>query len=270
LLELLKNIVDARSYSIASRPANNLTLEAISHKSQLNNAISFSERLNMHLNDEVHRYQTITLEQRFAQFEKQFATATDAERHRMLADLNTQLDQQEYHSSTAILDPPELNGKRTFGRGGSRRPTAAEIAEKELRRNDRDASRTQSATLASARVSKSSIIDLTTSNTSSRRPQGPIFMSFSNSGAVVRSSNISPLRQQGEDPEIVVLEAWSTEDVSAESNSPSENARQKQTSMSMTDVELPSDTSSSRPHRQISRRVIYDGSLVQPRKRVKR
>ena len=42
------------------------------------------------------------------------------------------MDQQEYCSSATILDPPELNGRRTFSRGGTRRLTAAETAEKEL------------------------------------------------------------------------------------------------------------------------------------------
>jgi hypothetical protein len=95
----------------------------------------------MHLNDEVRLSQTITLEQRLLRIEEQFASATDAERHRILTDLNAQLDRQKYHSSATILDPPELNGRRTFGRGGTRRLTAAEIAEKELRQNDRNALR---------------------------------------------------------------------------------------------------------------------------------
>src|SRR5271169_5340908 len=118
-----------------------MTLEAIAYASQTNNAISFSERLNVHLNDEARFSQTITLEQRFSQIEEQFASATDAQRHRMLADLNVQLDQQEYRSSTTILDPPEPEGRYTFGRGGPRRSTAAEIVKKELRHNDRNASR---------------------------------------------------------------------------------------------------------------------------------
>jgi len=82
-----------------------MTLDAIASASQTTNALSFSERLNAHLNDEAHLSQTIALEQKFLQIVPRFATATDAERHRMLADLNAQPDQQEHRSST-ILDPP--------------------------------------------------------------------------------------------------------------------------------------------------------------------
>ena len=92
----------------------------------------------MHLNDEVRLSQTITLEQKFSQIEEQFASATDAERHRILTDLNAQLDRQEYRSSATILYLLELSGGRTFGRGGAHRLVAAEIAEKELRQNDRN------------------------------------------------------------------------------------------------------------------------------------
>ena len=123
-----------------NRPSNNITLDAIGFATQTANALSFSERPNVHLNDEVRLSQTITLEQRFSQIEEQFASATDTERHQMLADLNAQLDQQEFRSSTTILDPPEMNGRRIFGRGGARRLMAAEIAEKELRHNDRGTS----------------------------------------------------------------------------------------------------------------------------------
>jgi hypothetical protein len=211
------------------------------------------------------------------QFEQQFANATDAERHRMLTDLNAQLDQQEYRSSATILDPPKLNGKRTFGRGGTRRSTAAEIAEKELRRNDKDASRTPVTTSALGTMSELPIVDLMTSTTSPQRSQGPVFLSFSSSGAIVRSSNINPLRRQGEesaqqqreDSEIIVLETWSTDGVLAEANSASENAQQTQIPTSLAGVELSSETSSSQSRRQVSRCSIYQGSLVQPRKRMK-
>lgn len=234
----------------------------------------------MHLNDEVRQSQIITLEQRFLQIEEQFSSATDAERHRMLADLNTQLDQQEYRSSAAILDPPELNGRRTFGRGGTRRLTAAEIAEKQLRRNDRDVSRAQQAATAAnlaTDIPEIPIIDLITPSVSPQQPRGPVLMSFSSSGALIRSSNISPirssnvslLRRQREDSEIVVLEVCSAEEGSAGANRMLENAPQNQISISSSAVELSPETASSRPRRHVSRHSIYQGSLMQPRKRRK-
>ena len=174
-----------------------MTLETIAHASQINNAVPFSERLNVYLNDEVRLSQTITFEQKFSQIEEQFARATDAECHRILTDLNAQLDQQTNSSSAAILDPPELSGRRTFGRRGAHRLTAAEIAEKELQRNDRDVPRAlQGATAALPAVSTSQIpiIDLTTPTASPQRSRGPVFVSFSRSGAVVRSSIVSPIQ----------------------------------------------------------------------------
>ena len=130
------------------------------------------------------------------QIEEQFASATDAQWHRMLTDLNAQLDRQEYRSSATILDPPELNGRRTFGRGGTRRLTAAEIAEKELRRNDTNASRAPQAAMAANPATGTSeipIIDLTTPFASPQKSRGPVFMSFSRSGTLVRSSIVNPL-----------------------------------------------------------------------------
>ena len=93
LLELLTNIVDACLHisiqnSITSRSANNITLETIFHSSQLNNAISFSERLNMYLNDEAHLSQTINLEQRLLQFNERFDIASNAIWNWMLGELN--------------------------------------------------------------------------------------------------------------------------------------------------------------------------------------
>ena len=157
----------------------------------------------MHLNDEVRLSQTITFEQRFSQIEEQFASATDAEQHRMLVELNTQLDQQANRSSTAILDPPKLNGRRIFGRGGTHRRTAAEIVERELQRNDRDVPRAlQTATVAppTETTSEIPIIDLTTLTALPQRSRGPVLISFLRSGAVVQSSIVSPLRSSNISP----------------------------------------------------------------------
>ena len=46
------------------------------------------------------------------------------------------LDKEEYNIAN-VLDPPEMRGRRTFGRGGQRQLTAAEIIEKELQQNDK-------------------------------------------------------------------------------------------------------------------------------------
>ena len=71
------------------------------------------------------------------------------------------LDQEEKRIAN-IQDPPQMRGpRRTFGQGGTRRLTQAEIAEKELERSDRGT------TLAAE-----SVIDLTNSPSASRQMTG--------------------------------------------------------------------------------------------------
>ncbi len=214
------------------------------------------------------------------QFNEQFDNAPDIVRNRMLGGLNAQLALEEHRSTAAIRDPPEMNGRRRrmFGRGGTRRLTGAEIAEKELQRNDKLPVTKESSVMSVA------AIDLTIPTISPQR-SGPIFMSFSRSGAMIRRSDISPVRiQQREEPvrrrrreeeeEVVVLEMWSEDEVLAEGNTASDDAQishqEKQISIPSSIVDLSSETSSPRPHRQVGRCSIYQGELVQPRKRVKR
>ena len=124
-------------------------------------------------------------------------------------------------------------------------------------------------------------IDLTTPTASPQR-YGPVSMSFSSSGAMIRSSIISPVRIQQrektirrrrrEESEVVVLETWSEDEVLAEVNTLTDDAQisRQEKQISLPSSDLSSKTSSSRPHRQLKRRSIYQGELVQPRKRVKR
>src|SRR5438045_8049130 len=73
------------------------------------------------------------------------------------------LDREECNI-VAIQDPPQLRGRRrTFGQGGPRQLTQAEIAEKELERSDRRA--------IPATKSITPIVDLPNSLTASPNPQ---------------------------------------------------------------------------------------------------
>ena len=151
--------------------------------------------------------------------------------------------------------------------------------------NDRNASRAPQAAMAAnplTSTSEISVIDLTTPNPSPQRPRGPVIMSFSSSGALVRSSvspirssNISTIRSSNvtslhrEDTDIVVLEVCRAEDGLADANRNLLSPQQRPISISSSMVELLPETSPSRPRRQVSQRPIYEGSLVQPRKRRK-
>jgi hypothetical protein len=99
----------------------------------------YSERLKTHLNDMMRLRQSISLEEKLAQLSSQFAGASDAVKARMLHGLDHELisNEKEQYNIAMIQDPPELRARRTFGRGGKRRSTAAEMAEKELAKNDR-------------------------------------------------------------------------------------------------------------------------------------
>ena len=135
--------------------------------------------------------------------------------------------------------------------------TAAEIAERELRRNDRNVSRANPITGRS----EIPVINITTPNPSPQRPRGPVFMSFSSSGALVRSSivnplrssnisptrssNVSPLRTQREDSDIIVLEVCRAEEGLTDMNPNLENTQQKLISISLSMVELLLETSPS-------------------------
>src|SRR5438045_2657718 len=93
---------------------------------------------------------------------------------------------------------------------------------------------------SATRTSDIPIIDLTTPSASPQPSRGPVFMFFSRSGTLFRSaivsplrsstiqsSNVSLLRTQREDPEVVVLELFSAVEGLAETNRISENAQQK-------------------------------------------
>jgi hypothetical protein len=225
----------------------------------------------------------------------------------LLKDIDRELNALE--QSTAAQDPQELKGRRTFGKGGPRRLTAAEIAEKELAKSDRNATSKRSANLE--------IMDLTgPQRISTIQPRStPFTMTFSATGNVVQSpgassrflpfqglnsADISPIKFPIEsaqvehppitaisttvrpntsaivpitDPKIIVMETWTTEESEASINTPRNNTipyRNPPLSPPVSAIELPPQLSPSRPRRSPKRRSIYDGELVQPSKRHRR
>jgi len=65
-----------------------------------------------------------------------FQNAPEHIRATMISGLNHELHQLDKYGRIP-QDPPEMNGRRTFGRGGTRIPTAAARTENELIENDR-------------------------------------------------------------------------------------------------------------------------------------
>jgi hypothetical protein len=181
ILELVTNLDDARLYLQHSHseighsaigPKNNLTIDDVTHAIQSNNAIDYTERLRTSLNDKVRASQGLSLENKLLEFNSRFNVASDIVRSRMLQEVDRGMDilTQEEQNIARIQDPAQIKGQRgrTFGKGGPRKRTAAEIAEKELKRNDR---RRPPRTKQSSQ-SEPRIIDITSSFTTSQQRFG--------------------------------------------------------------------------------------------------
>ena len=280
-------------------PKNNLNIDDVAHAVESNNAIDYSERLRSTLNDAVRNGQTLSLEEKLLEFNSRFNVASDAVRARMLQEVDHGMHMltREEQNIARIQDPPEMRGRRgrTFGKGGSRRCTAAEIVEKELKRSDRGAPRPQQQSTESEAL----IIDLTSSSAASQqrpgpsilttapqqssgpftahiasqRPGTPFIMTFSASGTVIRS----PQRTEGptsstlsssmpQDPDIMVLESWTAEEVQALPNIPNacSNAPSNQPTPALSSqTQYPSSNLTSRSQCQHKRPAHYQVKLVQ-------
>jgi len=259
-------------------PANNLHLDDVNRAVQSYNAIDYSERIRLTLSNVVRNTQEISLEEKLLEFRERFTTASEIIRARMLQEMDRGISMliQEEQNINRIQDPPELSGRRryTFGKGGPRRSTAAEIVEKELHKRDKEASRPQQHPERASTTPQQASDALTTS----QRPGTPFIMTFSASGTIIRSPQRPRIREQAfsrsiinttQDPEVVVLESWTTEALpnvpnsrsNAFSNHPIEASSRSQDS---SQILIP------RSQRQRKRPAYYDVELVQPLKRTRK
>jgi len=129
-----------------SRPSSNVSIHDIEHASQTNDAISHFEGINCQLNEASQRRQDLLFEVKLAEFNERYRQSRSATaRSRIYHELTREIDilEQEERREDEVQDPPEMKGPRTFGRGGPRRKTAAELAMKELERHDRPTLRPQ-------------------------------------------------------------------------------------------------------------------------------
>lgn len=153
-------------------PRNSLSLDDVTHAIQSNNVIDYSEHLRTALNNTIRASQGLSLETKLLEFNNRFNVASDAVRARMLQDMDRGMHMltREEQNIARIQDPSEIRGQRgrTFGKGGPCRRTAAEIAENELKKSDRRASRTKQSSRSELRI-----IDVTGSFTASQQHSGP-------------------------------------------------------------------------------------------------
>lgn len=271
-----------------SRPANNISLIDITRASQSNDRISYSERLNSHLNNTALNLQRVNLEQQLDRLLETFDQAPEHLRSDALRNIELQLVQLDKLTRIHVQDPPELTGRRTFGRGGPRRLTAAENAEQQLRRQDKTP-RQQPA------QSHMSIVDLTSPQrplTLSQRPEesqhssaqlqrrtDPVITTFSRTGAVVRNSVAQAPKPtisaaQTAEPDVVILQSWTDGQEDAAVSNQDQTGRSNKQKSSSSAFPQPSSQASPRPQRKRNlpaRFLGYTGTLTQPpSKRTKR
>jgi hypothetical protein len=271
------------------RPANNISLIDITHASQSNDGISYSEHLNSHLNNTALDSQRINLEQQLHLLLETFDKAPEHLRSDALRNIELQLIQLDKLTHIHVQDPPELTGRRTFGRGGSRRLTAAENEEQQLRRQNKTPRRPPA-------QSHISTVDLTSPRRPlmlSQRPgesqltpaplqrrTGPVITTFSRTGAVVRSSGAQAPKPtisaaQTAESDVVILQSWTDDQEDAAVFNHGQTGRSNKQKSPSSAFSPPSPQASRlrpQPKRNLSVMFLgYTGTLVQPpNKRTKR
>lgn len=136
------NVEDARLtlHFNKSRPLNNISIGDIEHASQTNDAAAHFEGFNRQLNNASQRRQELLFEAKLAEFNELYRQSRSATaRNHIYHELIREVDilKQEERRENEVQDPPEMTGPRTFGKGGPRRKTGAELVMKELKRHDK-------------------------------------------------------------------------------------------------------------------------------------
>jgi hypothetical protein len=272
-----------------SRPVNNISLIDITRASQSNDRISYSERLNSHLNNTALDSQRINLEQQLHRLLETFDQAPEHLRSDALRNIELQLTQLDKFIHIHVQDPPELTGRRTFGRGGPRRLTAAENAEQQFHRQDKmprqSPAQSHIPTVDLTSPQRSLTLfqysgELQHSSAPMQHRTGPVITTFSRTGAIVRSSVVQVPKStisaaKTAEPDVVILQSWTDDqEDAAVSNQDQIGCSNKQKSSSSTFSPPSPQASPSRPQRKRNlpaRFLGYTGTLTQPpSKRTKR
>ena len=144
---------------------NTLSLLEIARASQINDAATFAEGHNRQINDTFRRQQIILFEEKVAQMVEQYQTADSAVQGKIYDEINHgfEMIEREKRRLEEVQDPPEMRGRCTFGKGGKRRRTAAELTIARLEKNDKPIRSETQSTSSSASVIP--IVDLTNAST---------------------------------------------------------------------------------------------------------
>jgi hypothetical protein len=201
-----------------------------------------------------------------AHIQERFRNGNDAARGQLLMEMDhyeTTLIREE-RNIVGIQDPLEVRkGTRgTFGRGGPRRLTGGEIAEKELRHYDRADSRAQIQSQLSETINKSHI---------SRHHFQPSQRQHSlETEMIIERTNQPASTRTSTTPQsldVIIVEPWPSGRVPAESSvhylRPIEHSNQSSTSHSS--HSLPSQST-----RQIKRQSVHKSESTQSHKRIRK
>lgn len=305
ILELVMNIEDARLtiYRPDRRPVNDVSLRHIENAARFNNSISFIDRRRYLLNEAESKRQSLDLEAKLAEMMERFPKASDAVKAALLKGIDLELETLDKAAMSMNQDPPQFEGPRTYGKGGRRIRTAAEIVEKKLEKNDRIAKRS----------THHRVIDLTSPKPVQPRST-PFVMTFSASGNVIQSpfatqssGLVAPLsekpitpslddleRQRStittksvpsistssyatsttisvDDPDIVVLEIQPAEHSETQSKRETEESQCPNNLISAPNSVIQNESQILSPRPKRSRRPsVYKGDFVRPRKRPSR
>jgi len=262
-----------RFWYYTPQPApDNPTIESVNRLSQSNHSfLSLLDRTRrQHLSDSIRSTQNANLEERMQRVHDLFQVSDEAQRAALLSAVDSQMAilEVENHRIQSVQDPPELRGKRTFGRGGKRMRTLAEVAERTLAQSDRIESSTN----------RVEVVDLVTPSSSPQRPiPSPVAFvgTTSLTGVVQRgimtfpthtSHSPTPSRrtlQSTNDSDIVVL---AIQPAAEEQRSPSPEERSGRPSTSVRESHL-TPTSHLKPKRLRRALERYEGELpISPRR----
>lgn len=266
------------------------TLPEIAQASQINDATAFFEGNNRQINEASRLAQTHLFEDKLAQMLEEYRDANSAVKGKILDEISRGVNmiRNEKHRHEELQDPPEIQGNRTFGRGGLRKKTAAELAVARLEKEDRLPSR-ENHIIGASSAPQIPIMDLTSTPSTPnciQQNSRPVIATISSSGPRILlpptpiSEPISTVNftQTGAVSEIEIVEIWTKEELQAEAaeaittlGDPCSKRRRLQR-ISPPDTEKSPQTSPQRPKRSAGLPYRYrqgKGMDVQSAKRRK-
>src|SRR5579859_4193618 len=118
---------------------NPTLLHEIAQASQINNAAAFSPGNNHQINEASRCERTHLFEDKLTQMLDQYRSAGSVVQGTIINVINDgiELIRREKRQHEEVQDPPEIQGNRTYGRGGPRKRTGAELAVARLKKGDR-------------------------------------------------------------------------------------------------------------------------------------